>query len=227
MFWLILLGVCIAIAIVGAVRENLYAVIGGIIGCAIALSCFFLVPVKGYMDIESSHWFWTVDIEQYQQEKHHNSTGRHSTAFGARSAAESSIPADAYEVNIDTEYHTEHRTKKDSDGNTHYETRHYYTANYSYIVDRWKKTGEASASGKDKNPYEPERPYPIDSPSVLGTYRCPAGHNESYTVTGTVEGEIKTFDIDKTYWEQISDTDEFEYTKFRFGDKILDLKLAK
>lgn len=47
MFWLILLGVCIAIAIVGAVRENLYAVIGGIIGCAIALSCFFPCTSKG------------------------------------------------------------------------------------------------------------------------------------------------------------------------------------
>ena len=198
----------------------------------IMLICFFAVPVKGYMEVESTHWYWTVDIFTYKPVNKSGRTGHKSFRSSAERAAERDIPEGAYNISIDTHSGSKtvvDREWKDEQGHTHKDTHteHYYYATYSYTIDQWVKTREVSSCGRDKNPYEPERPFDTTAPDVLGNQKCGAGHHEEYKVTGYVNGEIVTYSVSKGDWEQINDTDEFGYTKFRFGDEIWDLKLAR
>lgn len=198
----------------------------------IMLICFFAVPIKGYMDVESTHWHWSVDIFTYQPVNESGRTGHKSFRSSAERAARENIPTGAYNININTHSGSKtvvDREWKDERGHTHKDTHteHYYYATYSYTINQWVKTSDVSTFGRDKNPYEPERPYDTTAPDVLGNKKCGIGHNEEYKVTGYVNGEIITYSISKSDWEKIGDTDEFEYTKFRFGDEIWNLKLAR
>ena len=209
-----------------------YFCAGGIIVCLTGIICFFAVPVTGYMKVESTHWNWTVDIYTYRAVNESGKTGEKSSYFGAKQAAERCIPVNAYDVDITINSGSHEVVDKkwtDDNGHTHKETHteHYYYARYTYTINKWEKTSEVNSFGKDKNPYEPERPYDITAPDVLGNHKCGAGHNETYTVTGIVDGEIKTYTVSKFDWEQIGNNDDFGYKKFRFGKEIWDLQIAQ
>lgn len=206
--------------------------ISGIVMFITGAICYFAVPITGYMEVDSTHWRWTVDVYTYSAVNKSDKTGHKSSGWMAESAAENAIPDGAYNINIET--HSGSRTVtdsewKDANGKTHKQTHkeYYYWSTYSYTINEWIKTKEVVATGKDKNPYEPERPYDTVAPDELGNKKCGNGHNEYYTVTGNVEGETKTYDISKSNWEKISDTDEFTYRKYRLGDKIFDLEIAQ
>lgn len=213
-------------------NSGMISFISGAVIFIVGAICFFAVPITGYMEVESTHWRWTVDVYTYSAVNKSDSTGHKSSGWMAEKAAEEAIPDGAYNINIET--HSGSRTVtdsegKDADGKTYKQTHkeYYYWSTYSYTVEEWVKTEEVVATGKDKNPYEPERPYDTVAPDELGNKKCPSGHNEYYSVTGKVEKETKTYDISKSDWERISDTDEFTYCKYRLGDEIFDLEIAQ
>lgn len=225
--WLILIAISIVAIIYAIFSKNIPLGIAGGIICLIAVICFFAVPVRGYMDVDSTHWFWTVDVMQFKQINEYGTTGNHSSRSSAYDDAKRHIPSDAYNVSIDVDSHIRTKTHTDQDGHSYTTHETYYDADYSYWVDRWTKVSEVSVCGRDKEPYEPERPYPTEAPNTIGTFKCSAGHNEHYTVTGVVDGVTQTYDVKKSDWENISDYDEFSYKKFRFGDEIWDLQFAR
>lgn len=206
--------------------------VSGIVIFITGAICYFAVPITGYMEVESTHWRWTVDVYTYSAVNKSKETGRKSTQFSAETAAKELFPDNAY--NRDIEMHSGSKTVTDREwtdekGNRHKDTHkeYYYYATVKYTVDEWVKTSEVVSSGNDKEPYEPERPYDTTAPDEVGNKKCPDGHNEYYSVTGKVEEEIKTYDISKSDWERISDTDEFTYRKYRLGDEIFDLEIAQ
>jgi len=232
MLWIILMCICIIAAIYFFICNDEVITCFAAGGALIFLILFFAIPVKGYMDVESTHWYWSVDIFTYQQVNKSDRTGHRSSRSSAEMAAREDIPADAYNISIDTHSGSDtvvDREWKDEQGRTHKDTHteYYYYATYTYTVNQWVKTSEVSSCGRDKNPYEPERPFDTTAPDVLGNQKCGAGHHEEYKVTGYVNEEIVTYSISKSDWEQIKDTDEFGYTKFRFGNEVWNLKLAR
>lgn len=213
-------------------NSGMISFISGVVIFLIGAICFFAVPITGYMEVESTHWRWTVDVYTYLAVNKSDETGHKSSGLTAKRAAENAIPDGAYNVNIET--HSGSRTVtddewKDADGKTHKHTHkeYYYWSTYSYTINEWTKTKEVVAVGKDKNPYEPERPYDTVASDELGNKKCQDGHNEYYSVTGNVDGETKTYDVSKSDWEKINDNDEFAYRKYRFGDEIFDLEIAQ
>ena len=209
-----------------------YMCVVGVIASLAGIICFFVVPVHGYMEVDSIHWNWSVDIFTYSAVRESDRTGHRYTRSGAEEEARGSIPTGAYDIHIETHSGSREvvdREWKDENGNTHKETHkeYYYYADYSYTIDKWIKTSEVSVCGRDKNPYEPERPFDTTAPDVLGNQKCGMGHNELYTVTGLVDGEMHTYNISRSDWEHINENDEFGYKKYRFGDTIWDLQIAQ
>ena len=214
MIWCIL-AVIAAAGIVFAVandQEIIVLICAVILG--ISIICFFSIPVKGYMKVESIHWQWTVDVYTYSAVKKSGKTAERYLRYSAENEAYDSIPDGAYDVKI-----TVHEHKSD-------DSSHYY-AEYSYTIDEWVKTSEASAFGNDRNPHEPDRPYNTDVPDVLGNNKCGYGHTEKYTVTGITDGKKYTYDISKSDWESFYVNAEFGFSKFRFGKELFNVDLAR
>ena len=215
MIWLII-AIVAAAGIVFAIANDLEAiVILSIIAVIASLICFFAIPIKGYMKVESIHWQWTVDVYTYSAVNKSGKTSKKGTKRIASAAAENEIPENAYDIRI--EIFSEYSSDTD--------TTNYY-AEYYYTVDEWVKTSEVSSFGSDKNPYEPERPYNTEAPDVLGNNKCGYDHTERYTVTGVVDGKKYTYDISKSDWESFYVNAEFEYSKFRFGKELFNVDLA-
>jgi hypothetical protein len=211
MIWCIL-AIIAAAGIVFAVandQEIIVLICTVILG--ISIICFFSIPVKGYMKVESIHWQWTVDVYTYSAVKKSGRTTKRYLRYSAENAACDSIPDGAYDVKI-TVY-------ADNDS--------YYYAEYSYTIDEWVKTSEVSAFGNDRNPHEPDRPYNTDVPDVLGNKMCGYERTEKYTVTGIADGKKYTYDISKSDWESFYVNAEFGFSKFRFGKELFNVDLAR
>jgi hypothetical protein len=96
MIWIILMLVFIAAAIALYIMDiHISLPIISASLSVVMLICFFAVPVKGYMDVESTHWYWSVDIFTYQQVNKSDRTGHRSSRSSAERAAREDIPADA------------------------------------------------------------------------------------------------------------------------------------
>lgn len=189
MLWIILVCICIIAAIFFFIRENEMIACFAAGGALLFLILFFVIPVKGYMNVESTHWYWSVDIFTYQQVNKSDRTGHRSSRSSAEMAAREDIPVDAYNISIDTHPGSDtvvDREWKDEQGRTHKDTHteYYYYATYTYTVNQWVKTGELLSCGRDKNPYEKKRPFDTTAPNVLGNQKCGVGHHEEYKVTG-------------------------------------------
>lgn len=213
-------------------NSGMISFISGLVMFITGVICFFAVPITGYMEVESTHWRWTVDVYTYSAVDKSDRTGHKSSGWMAEKAADNAFPKGAYNKNIEIREGSRTVTDeewKDADGKTHKKQHkeYYYWAEYTYTIDEWIKTSEVVSSGNDKEPYEPDRPYDTDAPDELGNMKCPNGHNEYYSVTGNVDGETKTYDVSKSDWEKIGDKDEFAYRKYRFGDEIFDLEIAQ
>lgn len=214
MIWLII-AIIAAAGIVFAIANDQEAIgIISIIAAIASLICFFAIPIKGYMKVESIHWQWTVDIYTYSAVNKSGKTNEKGTRRIASAAAEDVIPENAYNIKIDV-------CSVSHDNGT------YYYAKYSYTIDEWIKASEVSSFGNDKNPYEPERPYDTEAPDVLGNNKCGYGHTEKYTVTGVVDGKKYTYDISKSDWESFYVNAEFGFNKFRFGKELFNVDLAR
>lgn len=222
MFWIILAVVFSILVVFVFLKTNKIIniiTISGTIGVIISVVCFIFIPIKGYMKVDKTHWYWTINIYTYEAVAKSGETNYRSYSKDAKNDAEKQIPKDAYNVNIIVDA----KTVKNSDNIS--ETR--YIARFTYTIDEWIKTSEVQACGNDKNPYEPERPYGTESDSVIGNKKCQFGHDEIYTVSGYVEDEYLTFDISKDAWLSITDNDEFTYRKFRFGKNLISISIAQ
>ena len=207
-------------------------VIGGIISALFGIVCFFAVPVVGYMKVDSTHWFWSVDIYEFKPCEHSGSTYHCDTEYRAEKLAKESIPNEAYNINIEIIRKKETTVESewvDENGFSHElkRTDWYYYGEYSYTINEWTHSGEVTAVGNNKEPYEPARPYDTTAPDIIGERKCGEGHHEAYTVTGVVDDKIHTYSLSKEDWERINTGDEFEYEKFRFGEKIWGLNIAQ
>ena len=62
MFWIILS--ILAAIILSYAFLSRKAIVGIIsfVFLVVSIICFFAIPVKGYMDVQSTHWIWTVEI---------------------------------------------------------------------------------------------------------------------------------------------------------------------
>ena len=192
------------------------------------IAVFICMPVKGYMEVESYHWNWTIDLFEYRQVHESGSVSEHYTRGGAENAARNRIPGDAYNVDIETHSYTKTNHHEDQNGHKYTTTETRYKAEYSYTVDRWVKYTELNSYGNDKSPYEPECDLPTDVENpVLGDKKRQHGHMEKYTATGIVKGEKTTVIITKDIFDRLTDNDEFEYKRHRWNDVAYDIKLAE
>ena len=87
------------------------SLISGIVLTLAGIICFFAVPITGYMEVDSTHWCWTVDVYTYSAVNKSKETGRKSTQFSAETAAKELFPDNAY--NRDIEMHSGSKTVTD------------------------------------------------------------------------------------------------------------------
>lgn len=194
----------------------------------VSIIIFILIPKKGYMEVESTHWNWTIDLLEYRQVRESGSVSNHYTRGGAENAARSSIPDDAYNIEVETHSYTKIHHHEDQNGNKYTTTEIRYKAEYSYTVDRWEKYTELNSYGNDKSPYEPECDLPTDvERPKIGDLKRQNGHSEEYSATGTVKGETQTVWIPKWAWEKLTENDEFSYKKSVFGKEVQDIEIAE
>lgn len=187
---------------------------------------YFAIPVKGYIDIESMHWYATIDILQYRPVKEEKwGKEEFDTKYEFLTFKER-VPTQ-YMLNIDI---------PDGAYNVKWELKEYNTIGdrttykffYKYNMNRWVKVSELSKCGVNKKPVEPDCDLPtsIQNPKVLDKIRQ-VGCHERYTVTGVDHGKTITLDIPKDVFMSITREDEFEYKKYRFGKDAFDIKVAK
>ena len=189
---------------------------------------FVFIPVKGYMEVESYHWNWTIDLFEYRQVHESGSVSNHYTRGGAEDAARSRIPDDAYNIDVETNSYTKTRHHEDQDGHRYTTTEIRYRAEYSYTVDRWVEYSELNSYGNDKSTYEPECDLPTDVENPnLGDRKRQYGHGEKYTATGMVDGKETTVIITKDIFDRLTENDEFEYKRHRWNDVAYDVKIAE
>lgn len=84
------------------------------------------------------------------------------------------------------------------------------------------------ASGYDKNPHEPECDLPIyiQDPQ-LGDKIRNGGHGEEYTVTGEIDGKIKTLTLKKSQWSDLQDNATIYYKRRPLSSEIKDMQIGE
>lgn len=204
------------------------AIISSVAVVIALIIAFICMPIKGYMEVESYHWNWTIDLLEYRQVNESGSVSNHYTRGGAENAARSRIPDDAYNIDVETHSYTKTHHHEDQNGHKYTTTETRYKAEYSYTVDRWVKYTELNSYGKDKSPYEPECDLPADVENPnLGDRKRQYGHGEKYTATGVVNGKETTVIITKDIFDRLTENDEFEYKRHRWNDVAYDIKIAE
>jgi len=189
---------------------------------------FICMPVKGYMDVESYHWNWTVDVYEYSAVKKSKWGTEEFTSkwdwFSERTPSsydmERSLPVGAYNVSYELKKHHSYSSEDT--------TTDYYRFYYTYTSNEWIITSKLSTYGNDKNPYEHECDLStnVENPN-LGDMKRQSGHSEEYTATGIVNGKKTTVIITKDIFDRLTDNDEFEYKRHRWNDVAYDIKLAE
>lgn len=135
------------------------------------------------------------------------------------------VPAGAYDVEERIEKYEERR-HEDDDGTVHYNTIYRYR--YYYKINRWCNANVLCASGCDKNPHEPEcdlHTY-IQDPQ-LGDKIRNGGHSEEYTVTGEIDGKIKTLTLTKSQWSDLQDNATIYYKRRPLSSEIKDMRIGE
>lgn len=92
------------------------AIISAVVVAVALIITFICMPIKGYMEVESYHWNWTIDLLEYKQVHESGSVSNHYTRCGAESAARKRIPDDAYNIDIETHPYTETHHHEDQNG---------------------------------------------------------------------------------------------------------------
>lgn len=195
----------------------------------VSIIVFICIPKKGYMKVDSTHWYWYVDVYEYKTVTESTWGTEEFTSqydwFSERTPSsydmERSLPAGAYAVSYELKKHHSYSNDKNT-------TTNYYRFYYTYDIDKWVKIKQLPKSGKDKNPCEPD----CDLPTVIerqniGDLKRQSGHTEEYSATGEVDGEIQTVFIPKWAWERLTENDEFSYKKSIFGKEVQDIQIAE
>ena len=195
----------------------------------ILILIFICIPKKGYMKVDSTHWYWYVDVYKYKTVKESTWGSEEFTSrydwFSERTPSsydkDRSLPAGAYAVTYELK---KYRSTSDSDGNT----TDYYRFKYTYDIDKWVFLRQLPSSGNDKDPHEHECDLPtdIERPNI-GDLKRQNGHTEEYSATGKVNGEIQTVWIPKWAWERLTENDEFSYKKSIFDKEVQDIQIAE
>ena len=199
------------------VREHDEAVIGSVI-CTFILSfiLFLAVPVKDSMMVEATWWTWDIPVEIYTA-KDFDSLSR--------------PPKDAYDIRseVETYYKDETYYTYDSDGNRISHTRSVprYRTRYYYKRNVWIFSYNITSTGVDKKPYEAncDIPFSVPNPNLGDKRRL--DHKESYEVVGSEDDKTRKFEVSKNDWELIDVGGMIYYKRYRFGDKIWDVKFEE
>ena len=91
------------------------AIISSVAVVVALIIAFICMPIKGYMDVESYHWNWTIDLLEYKQVYESGSVSNHYTRGGAESAVRKHIPDDAYNIYVKTHSYTKTHHHEDQD----------------------------------------------------------------------------------------------------------------
>lgn len=234
MIWVIFAIICIVVGIAGLIifistyekAAGLCALIG-VLCTIIFIAVYCRQPITKTMKVDSTHWCWTISVEQYQQLYKTGQTDEFSNRNSAYNSAMCCIPNDAECVMIDVDSYVKTETRYESKGRYRQVEETRYVANYSYTVKRWVKVKEVAAYGNDKEPYEPERPYPVDTQDVIGEYRCSRDCYHNYTITGIVDGQPETITVGEVEWKDIEVGDEIFYETTRVGDGTWSVRRAE
>ena len=185
---------------------------------------YVAIPVKRYMKIKSMHWYWYIDVFEYRSvHEERFGTEEFDSKYYLFSEREPSnydwtmtVPEKAYNIRWTLEESGYHDDKQ------------WYRFKYTYNINRFVKVKELCTLGKDKQPYEHECDLPteIKNPELGDSIRQ-CGHSEEYKVTGFVDDELITVNIPADTYFNITENDEFEYRKYRFGKEIFDIKIAE
>lgn len=199
------------------VREHEETTIGIVVTALILSFILFLaVPVKDSMMVEATWWTWDIPIEVY-------------TAKDFDSL--SHPPKDAYDVRAESEiyYTTQTYYTTDSNGHQvshtqripHIRTRYYYKRNV------WIFSHNITSTGVDKKPYEAncDIPFSVPNPNLGDKRRL--DHKETYEVVGSEDDKTRKFEVSKNDWELIDTDGMIYYKRFRFGDKIWDVRFEE
>ena len=189
---------------------------------------FICMPIKGYMDVESYHWNWTIDVYEYSAVNESTWGTEEFTSrwdwFSERTPnsydIERSLPSGAYNVSYELKKHHSYSSEDT--------TTDYYRFYYTYIINKWVPITKLSTYGNDKNPYEHgcDLSTDVENPN-LGDRKRQYGHSEKYTATGIVNGEKTTVIITKCIFDRLTENDEFEYKRHRWNDVAYDIKIAE
>lgn len=209
-------------------------VIGLIILIIAAIGIVLAIPVQKEMKIESYHWHWSIQLYEYKATTDDAWGQTESRLWGGKGTSDEkrAVPGDAYNIHASYEQYDKKkvidRTWKDDNGIEH-EEYHYekvYRWHYYYTVNRWVPVSSVDSYGNDKEPYEAECEYPTDvSNPNLGDIKRQHGHSESYTVSGQVEDEWYTYEVNKSVYDNIYVGAEIAYKKYRLGKTIFDVQI--
>jgi hypothetical protein len=203
-------------------------VVSAILVVVSIIVAFICIPVKGYMEVDSYHWNWTINVYEYGAVNKSTWGKEEFTSkwdwFSERTPSsydmERSLPSGAYNVSYELKKHHSY-----SNENT---TTVYYRFYYTYTINEWVPITKLSTYGNDKNPYEHECDLPTDVENPnLGDRKRQYGHEEEYTATGVVNGETTTVIITKDIFDRLTENDEFEYKRHRWNGVAYDIKIAE
>lgn len=207
---------------------KIIAIISAVAVVVALIIVFICSPIKGYMEVESYHWNWTIDVYEYDAVNKSAWGTEEFTSrwewFSERTPScydmERSLPVGAYDVHYELKKHHSYSSEVT--------TTDYYRFYYTYTINEWVTLTALSTYGNDKNPYEHECDLPTDVENPnLGDRKRQHGHGEKYTATGIVDGKKTTVIITKYIFDKLTENDEFEYKRHRWNDIAYDIKIAE
>lgn len=220
----------------------------GIVVAIIGITLFFAIPRNEKMKHCKIQWEWTVQTQEYRvcdEDKlgiyeydysdcleHFLGTwdglGYESTFKNHEEEKRRVIPDGAYDIRETVDKFNESIRHEDSDGNVTYTEHTYYKRHYFYKINKWMPLNTLSASGFDKNPHEPECDLPTSIPDPqIGDKIRQCGHNEKYTVTGTIDEKQKTLNLTHSQWSDLQDNATIYYKRRPLSSEIKDMQIGK
>lgn len=224
-------------------KMTAYALLG-IVVVIIGITLFFAIPRNEKMKHCKIQWQWTVQLQEYRicneskwgtidydySDGKEHILGQWDGGYvsplkdhaGERNRV---VPAAAYDVTERVEFYED---RKVSDGEDSYHYEKVYRYKYYYKINRWCNSNILAASGFDKQPHEPECDLPtyIQDPQIGDKIRQ-GGHNEKYTVTGTIGEKQKTLNLTFSQWSDLQDNATIYYKRRPLSSEIKDMQIGK
>lgn len=218
--------------------------LGGIALAILAITLFFAIPRNEQMKRCKVQWQWTVQLQEYRiceeskwgtidydySDGKEHFLGQWDSGYVSpfKDHVEERnrvVPAAAYDLTERVEFYED---RKVSDGEDSYHYEKVYRYKYYYKINRWCNSNILAASGFDKQPHEPECDLPtyIQDPQIGDKIRQ-GGHNEKYTVTGTIGEKQKTLNLTFSQWSDLQDNATIYYKRRPLSSEIKDMRIGK